>query len=726
MSFFNQNDKYKSHKYDTTSHGVSIGQGRIFGTLETVEMKNKTLDGDNNTFSNIPPTAVSIATLGTPTYTNLEHQINIYNSTMYKGCTIEHCASADCIDISAGTFTIRASDETTAQLISGDIEAEADFSLDAGTNYIYIDYNSGTPQFVKYSSENKTETHVRIGIVYKDASGRISHIQNGDSYNDFQYNVSHALEEIFGLRRACGLVTTEDAVVDRAINCTAGEAYKGMFEYSIGAVDSTVNYDITEYVSTSSFKVSGNHASDFTIGHTLLIDGSTSNDGDYLIASSTYDETDTIVVLTTSTLTVEAVSTSKAYYQPIQSKYTSDSGSTWTTVLSTSLDNENYNNTASGLSALGQYGVFWCFQNTHEEYFCIYGQQNYANLARASLATLPAVLPDEISDFTVSVAKIIFQKSATNFTSIETPYETQFTTSAVTNHNDLGNLQGGSAGEYYHLPQTAYNVLSGSNQEVAQASTPTFGGLYLNGGLYLSGGVNSHIKMNSNTNNACIISDLAANQFVNMSSQDGSEYIRVNEDLNMWNDANIGFYSGTGANKILFPDALEGGLTIGQGATPYLTFESTNGTERSIFNENACFEKDAEVLGELVADDDFTCNGDATFEGINCNGGLSANKIKLDSQTHTKSGSMNTSNYSLQYIENTTAGGVTMTLPEYPSPRQYIEIIDGVGNAGTYTITIVTTGSTKISGQDTVSISSDYGTIQLRAGWLGNSYYVLE
>jgi len=65
-------------------------------------------------------------------------------------------------------------------------------------------------------------------------------------------------------------------------------------------------------------------------------------------------------------------------------------------------------------------------------------------------------LPDLIDTMGILIAKIIVQKGATNFTSIETPFVTSFTRSIIDLHNELGNLQGGAADEYYHLTGSEY------------------------------------------------------------------------------------------------------------------------------------------------------------------------------------------------------------------------------------------------------------------------------
>jgi len=51
---------------------------------------------------------------------------------------------------------------------------------------------------------------------------------------------------------------------------------------------------------------------------------------------------------------------------------------------------------------------------------------------------------------------LIFQKSAATATKIESAWAQTFTASAVSNHNQLSGLQGGTTGEYYHLTAADY------------------------------------------------------------------------------------------------------------------------------------------------------------------------------------------------------------------------------------------------------------------------------
>ena len=122
--------------------------------------------------------------------------------------------------------------------------------------------------------------------------------------------------------------------------------------------------------------------------------------------------------------------------------YTSDGGTTWTEVTGQSaLDNTQYNDTSSGLSALtaNRYAVHWVYVDIDgENLFIVYGQGNYtAN--QAEEAGVPALLPDIAVNYGVLIAKIIVQKDQTALT-ISYPWTTVFTSSLATDHGSLGGL----------------------------------------------------------------------------------------------------------------------------------------------------------------------------------------------------------------------------------------------------------------------------------------------
>jgi len=165
-----------------------------------------------------------------------------------------------------------------------------------------------------------------------------------------------------------------------------------------------------------------------------------------------------------------------------------DGGGGWThTTGNTQIDNINYDNNAGAPQALtaNRYGVFWVYICLEGRIQVLYGQGDYT-LANAEDASPPASIPEMLSEFCILAAKIVIQKAAVAFTSIVSAYITYFPTTNPANHNDLGALQGGVAGEYYHLTSAEHVEL---NAWLPQVTLGADGSAIFNG-LVTADGVN--------------------------------------------------------------------------------------------------------------------------------------------------------------------------------------------------------------------------------------------
>ena len=133
----------------------------------------------------------------------------------------------------------------------------------------------------------------------------------------------------------------------------------------------------------------------------------------------------------------------------------------------TQYNNSQYDDNTGGLTALGagKYAVNFVYlivSDTTKRVYIVLGQGNY-KLGDAQLCQPPAVLPPEISSMAVLVGRIIVAKGASTATQIDSAFSTQFSPSAINNHNDLYNMQGGTGSEYYHLSSADYTTLTTVN-----------------------------------------------------------------------------------------------------------------------------------------------------------------------------------------------------------------------------------------------------------------------
>jgi len=132
----------------------------------------------------------------------------------------------------------------------------------------------------------------------------------------------------------------------------------------------------------------------------------------------------------------------------------------WVEAAATNYNNTQYDNGTDLVTlTAGRYAVNWVFRNlVGNEIDIVLGSGDYT-LAQAEASTLPA-LPEQISNFYVLCGRIIVRKSENAAYAIENVSTSIFNQAAVTIHNDLSSLQGGTAGEYYHLTSAQSTALT--------------------------------------------------------------------------------------------------------------------------------------------------------------------------------------------------------------------------------------------------------------------------
>jgi hypothetical protein len=325
--------------------------------------------------------------------------------------------AAGAVDITSGTVMIRTGGTETANLITASVLGVTGQALtDNSLNYIYVDYNAGTPTIAVTTNVatiiGNPFQNIVIGICYKE--GTELHITNLQiPLPQINQKLAKRLTFVEGIVRQSGGVTTE--VGTRQLAISAGNYWLALDEYSLSARDTSVS-DTFSY-----------------------------------------------------------------FYQTL---------GVWTEVSAqTTIDNTQYNDTATGLAALAnnQYGVHWVYEGLDEDLYVVYGTESYT-LAAAENATIPAALPPQFNLFhNVLIAKIIVAKNGATFTDIQYPFEQAFQQGAVANHDDLGGLQGGTTDEHYHLTQAIYNttVLNKLDATVAPASGDDSGDGYSEGSIWV-------------------------------------------------------------------------------------------------------------------------------------------------------------------------------------------------------------------------------------------------
>ena len=118
--------------------------------------------------------------------------------------------------------------------------------------------------------------------------------------------------------------------------------------------------------------------------------------------------------------------------------------------------------TGAALAAMinNRYGTRWIYLNVaknstvgsayNAQLEMVYGTSNATSVAAAQAELAPSI-PSHLQYHGRLIGRIIFQKSATSATLVESAWTQMFAASTVGDHSLLSNLQGGAASDYYHL-----------------------------------------------------------------------------------------------------------------------------------------------------------------------------------------------------------------------------------------------------------------------------------
>jgi hypothetical protein len=195
-----------------------------------------TVDGID--LATIPDTNVVMQNLGAAAYTTYRNLRNTGHSTgTITGGTITDGGSGT-VDITAGEVFIRSTNSELGELFSAPFSAVTGQALtDNSNNFIYVQYNSGTPNIVVSATPlADVHTNVVLGIIYRASS--VVEITNVDiPTSQIGQLIAKRLTFVDGLTRQSGSITSETGT--RNIAITAGLWWLALTEYSVGAFDSS-------------------------------------------------------------------------------------------------------------------------------------------------------------------------------------------------------------------------------------------------------------------------------------------------------------------------------------------------------------------------------------------------------------------------------------------------------------------------------------------------------
>lgn len=179
--------------------------------------------------------------IGTPTYSSVQANINTFHSAGIVSGLVMSDGGAGTLDVSAGSGFIRDTNTAIAPLFAFDIAGVIGLALtNDALNYIYVEYNAGTPQIVATTSERTDlHTNVLIGNVYKYASGEL-HINTYRGYDvgDHASKMITRMQAITPMAHETGAVISETGTLNFAL--TAGAFWEGFSRLTTAPFDSSV------------------------------------------------------------------------------------------------------------------------------------------------------------------------------------------------------------------------------------------------------------------------------------------------------------------------------------------------------------------------------------------------------------------------------------------------------------------------------------------------------
>ena len=191
--------------------------------------------------SDYDPSSTNVARVSGSTYSTIQHLQDIFHSvgvTTGGGITDDTDGT---ITVAAGTGLIRATNSAVAQLLFTDWASEAGANVtltDNDMNYIYVEYNSGSPQVVATTTERTDDhTNILLGTVHR--SGTTLHITDTTKpiVGDHALRMIERMNEIQPFARVSGASISETGTRNFAL--TAGTFWEGLTKFTTSAFDSS-------------------------------------------------------------------------------------------------------------------------------------------------------------------------------------------------------------------------------------------------------------------------------------------------------------------------------------------------------------------------------------------------------------------------------------------------------------------------------------------------------
>ena len=228
----------------------------------------------------IPSANVDFSKIGSPTYYTAQHWFDVVQSSgIIDGFDITAGDDITHIDITAGKGVIKITDSELGTTKSFEIGATNELALTPlSVNYIYVDYNAGSPLVAATTDHSTIELNrmFDIGVVYSNTAS-LHILSAGVHISNLARSEHERLIETVGFTFASGASTTNSSL---DILVSAGVWYYGHNRITTDALDTTAagTFEAIHY-GTSSWITDDASASE--------IDATKYNDGDDVLGNLT-------------------------------------------------------------------------------------------------------------------------------------------------------------------------------------------------------------------------------------------------------------------------------------------------------------------------------------------------------------------------------------------------------------------------------------------------------
>ncbi len=191
-----------------------------------------------STYPTHPASSLSVPQVGAATYGSVQDFVNTQSAGKLSGGDVTD-AGAGAVNVAAGTGVVKSSDSNLGPLLFFDWAAAAGVALtDNAMNYVYVDYNAGSPTVAATTNPAGIDGHTQVLLSTVYRKGTVLYITGvGQCVDDAVRRLQQQSQEVEGTRRAGGMLIAQSG--SRYVTVSAGYAWAGLNQLITSAIDTT-------------------------------------------------------------------------------------------------------------------------------------------------------------------------------------------------------------------------------------------------------------------------------------------------------------------------------------------------------------------------------------------------------------------------------------------------------------------------------------------------------